>query len=273
MKILPVNELIKLMGVLSGNWKDKYFRIKAGKTALYSLIILSSAGLLCCKKSANNNPFGNALIATIDYAHTGSILHYHIYYDSGNEVDSITYVGDGTSIGSSGFKDFSYFGTSFNITDQTNFTFTVDAYSNGLIFKILVADTLGMIYNGAQIAELDQFSTTTYYPYHTNTPTDYTWKNGDVNTITTANVTGQYDYDDTKYGQPGDPIRISEFLLYGRSFIKTTHLPTDITKSGVWTEHYFYTFDSHSRISQLMRIFNNNGVSIDDTSTYNYTYY
>lgn len=242
--------------------------------ALIASILFVSALLTACKKSSsNNNPFGGSKIATIDYTHNGGGRHYSLFYGAYNNLDSMHWTGIGTSSGSSGYKKFSYFGTSFNIKDETFFTYTVYANSNGQLLKVLVADTLGFSYDGDQIRQMQEYTRTATYPFYKYVTTYYYWKDGDLTSSTIDNVSTNYEYDLTKYGQPGDAIRMSEFLLYGRSYIKTIHLPSQLSKNGVWTEKYLYQFDGNGRISQMSKISNNLGITSDDTATFGYTYY
>jgi hypothetical protein len=236
-------------------------------------ILFCSAIIFACKKSSNNNPFGGSKIATIEYTHSGGGRHYNLFYGAYSDLDSMHWTGTGTSSGSSGYKKFSYFGTSFNITDETNFTYTVYANSNGQILKVLVTDTLGFSYSNNEIKQMQVYTHTASYPFYKYVATDYYWKNGDLASFTSENATTVFDYDLTKFGQPGDAIRMSEFLLYGRSFIKTIHLPSLLSKNSVWTEKYLYQFDGSGRISQMSKISNNLGITPDDTATYGYTYY
>jgi hypothetical protein len=86
-----------------------------------------------------------------------------------------------------------------------------------------------------------------------------------------------YTYNTGKNGQPGDALRIPEFLKYGRSSIKTTHLPAGYTISARQGATYLYSFDGNGRISNLAET----AYSIDpttrdttkDVTTYSYTYY
>ncbi len=237
---------------------------------LLSVVLIG--GMLSCKKKTNDNPFGNVRITRAEVSHNGAITRYQFFYDTHSNIDSIALTGDGTSAGYRGFRKFRYYGTSYDITDETNFSFTVFAYNNGLIFKVLVADTMGMIYNGAQLGAIDVFTRTTTYPYYVYNRTYYNWKNGDLNTVVAGGVTTQYTYDESKNGQPGDPLRIRDILKYGRTVIRTIHLPTELSKSGAWTERYFYQFDGAGRIGKLTMVANNNGIGTDDTTVYSYSY-
>ncbi len=237
------------------------------------LTLFAVLAFYACKKKKNDNPFGSVRISKVDVSRRGAITHHNIYYDSHNNIDSIVSIGDGTSIGHNTLKKFRYYGTSFDITDETNYTFTVYGYSNGLIFKVLIPDTVSMIYTGTQLSAVDVYTRTTTYPYYKYTRTTYGWKNGDLDAITSGTTTIAYKFDAGRNGQPTDPLRIVDILKYGRSVIKTTHLPTEVTQGSTWLEKYFYQFDGSGRISTLTKVGNNNGISIDDTTVYNYSYY
>ncbi len=234
--------------------------------------VLFFAAITACKKPSNNNPFGSALIATVDYAHNGGGRHYDLFYGAYNNLDSMHWTGTGTSAGSSGYKKFSYFGTSFNITDETNFTYSVYANSAGQILKVLVTDTLGFSYDGDQVRQMQEYLHTTIYPFYGYRTTYFYWKDGDLTSSSLDNISSGFDYDLTRYGQPGDAFRMNQFLLYGRSYIKTIHLPTQLSRNNVWSEKYLYQFDGSGRISQMLRISNNLGITPDDTATFAYTY-
>ena len=149
----------------------------------------------------------------------------------------------------------------------------VYANTNGMILKVLIADTTSMIYNGTELGEIDVKTEQITYPYYHITSTNYYWNNGDITGVISGGDTSTYDYDLSRNGQPGDPFRISAFMVYGRPLIRTIHLPKDLMHKGAWTEQYAYEFDGQGRISRLMRIGNNNGVTTDDTTVYNYKYY
>lgn len=240
---------------------------------LLFLATLLAAGAISCKKKKNDNPYGGALISMMDVSHSGSILHYRIYYDHANNVDSMIITGDGTSTGFNGYKKFSYFGSSYSITDQSNFTYTVYANTSGQVLKLLITDTTSFIYNNSLLGEIDVRTTIPAYPYYKITATNYYWQNGDVVTVRSGGVDKNYEYDVNRNGQPGDPMRIDAFLNYGRSYIKTTHLPTALTSNGVWLEKYYYIFAGNGLISQMIKVRNNGGVSVDDTTFYNYNSY
>jgi len=231
-------------------------------------------GLLpSCKKKSNASSPGNIKLALIDVSHQGAIKHYRIVYDAFNNVDSMVIIGGGTDTGSNGFMVFNYFGSSFSISDQSNNSFTVYANTNGVILEVLLADTLFMTYSGTELAQLTQKTVSAVYPFYTTVGTNYVWANGDILSTSLLTTTDSVAYSNSKSGQVGDGWRIDEFLSYGRPFIETAHLPTDFTSSGTWIEHFFYQFDSQGRISQLLKVLNNNGAVSDDNTYYNYQYY
>lgn len=236
---------------------------------IFSLICLG----MSCKKKKNDNPFGAAKIATFTQSHSGSILNYRMVYGNYNNIDSLIITGTGTSAGYYGFRKFIYFGTSYSITDETNATFDVLANSNGFILNVLSIDSLSMSYNGSQLMELDSKTPSSTPPYYIQTHTYFKWLNGDVTRDSTGGPAYTYDYDPGKYGQPGDAWRLDQFLKYGRSYIKTTHLVSDMMYGSTWRQNYFYQFDGNGRISQLIKVANNYGVGANDSVFYSITYY
>lgn len=237
------------------------------------LFLLTTVAFFSCKKKSNDNPFANARIATIDMAHAGAIQHYRIVYDASNNVDSMVITGGGTASGSNGYLKFGYIGSSYTITDQNNFSFLVYANTAGEILKINVADTQTFTYNGSQLSQVTQYLTTITPPYYTNTPTYFAWQNGDLATSRTGNITTTYTYNTGKNGQPGDGIRINEFLRLGRSYIKTTHLPVSMAAKSTQGFNYTYTFDGSGRISTLISENYDTSIPLHDTTTFAYTYY
>jgi hypothetical protein len=236
------------------------------------LFIFVSIAVTSCKKKSGSNPFGNLKISNLDVIHSGATEHYRIVYDTYNNVDSMIIIGGGTDTGHYNYRKFSYFGSSYTITDINNNTFTVQASTSGLILKVLVPDTIAMIYNGTELGELDIITPKSTFPYVTKVPTNYYWTGGDVKTVISQGVTLTYDYDPGKSGQPADALRIDAFLSYGKSYIKTNHVPTDMVNTTAWLEKYFYQYDG-GKITQLIKVRNNAGVSADDTVIYNYRYY
>lgn len=236
------------------------------------LCISFSVCAFSCKKKGGAAPFSDVRIATVDFYHSGEIEHYHIVYDQYYNVDSIVRTGDGTALGNNGYKKFTYFGSSYSITDESNFSFTVQANTSGQILKILTADTLIMHYNGSQLGALDTKTALPSYPYYKVTTVYYTWTNGDVTGVGPAGGTDNiYGYDLSKSGQPGELFRIADFLVYGRSYIKNTHLAKYLITGSDTVEKYYYQFEATGRLSQLLKI--NNSSGSDDSTFYNYKYY
>jgi hypothetical protein len=237
------------------------------------LLLVIIGNLYACKKKNNSGSSGTIKLALIDVSHQGAVVHYRIVYDAYNNVDSLVTIGGGTDTENNGYKVFNYFGSSFSIKDQNSNSFTVDANTSGVILEVLIVDTLIMTYSGNELTELATKSPSATYPFYSLVSTTYLWANGDIVTATSPTGTDSVDYNTSKSGQIGDAFRIDEFLLYGRAYTETSHLPTDFTSSGVWAEHFFYQFDGQNRISQFLRVLNNNGLVPDDSTFYNYQYY
>ena len=226
------------------------------------LFVLTCA--IACKKKSNSNPFGNAHIATVDYSHSGAVLHYRIVYDQYENVDSIVWVGDSTS-GVNGYKAFNYVGSSFIITDANNNVLNVYANTSGMILEILLTDTLFMHYSGTELTSLD-----TKTPGQSLSTVYYNWSNGDVTSYGPMGAGSlSYYYDLSRNGQPGDILRVNDFLNYGRSYIRTTHLPKGLVSTSDTLEYYAYQYDNMGRISQMVKVVN----STNDSTIYNYKYY
>jgi len=221
-------------------------------------------GILSCKKKSDNS-VSNLRIAGIDRTLAGSVIHYRFVYDRDNNVDSIIWVGDGASSGTSGFSTFNYFGSSYSITDQYGNAFTVYANTSGMILKVLQPDTLIVYYKNSIVDAVEHKTTTTSYSQL------FTWSNGDVTRTRQPGDTLSYYYDNGVSGQAGDPWRVDAFISYGRSYIKTAHLPLGVIKKGDTLVKYQYLYDTRGRISRLTRIGNTGGMV--DTTTYNYRYY
>ena len=245
--------------------------------ANYRLITtLIACGLLAvvsCRKKKNDNPFGAAKIATVVRTHAGDVVNYRMVYDAYNNVDSIIISDNSTTAGYFRFRKFAYFGTSYSITDETSTTFDVWANGNGYILKVFSSDSLTMSYSGNELATLDVITPTSTLPYYTKSTTNYTWKNSDLIRDSTGGPALVFDYDAGRYGQPGDPWRVEQILKYGRAYIKTTHLVKDKMYGSAWIEKYFYQYDGSGRISQMVKVANNNGAGADDSTVYLYTYY
>jgi len=242
-----------------------------GPALLFFIIVLS--GVLSCKKKNGPAAFSDLKIATVDYAHAGEIEHYRVVYDGYNNVDSIVRTGGGTAVGNNGIKKFIYFGSSFSITDEIGYSFKVYANTNGLIIKVLIPDTLVMSYKGLQLDELDYKLAKSTPPYYTISSVYYTWSGGDVTYIGPAGSGGSsYYYDLSKSGQAGDIFRVGDFLSFGRSYVRTTHLPKGMITATDTVEKYYYQFESSTgRISQMLKV--NTAAGFDDSFTYNYRYY
>lgn len=241
---------------------------------LLAFLLFSSVIILAvsCKKKSSLN-ISAIKIATVDKIMSGGgRFHYYITYDDFNNVDSIGIVGGGTDTGTFQFEKFKYIGSSYNITDQNNYTLEVDANTNGQILEIHLTDTLLMTYNGTEIIELDKKMPSNNYPFYLIDSTTYLWNNGDIAGFSRNGVIDSYYYDFTRSGQIGDALRIDNFLQYGRSYISTKHLPDELEYHGVWIEQYFYKFDGQGRIGLLTKV-TNQGSSPNDTETYAYTYY
>jgi hypothetical protein len=239
----------------------------------YRLITtLIACGLLVvvsCKKKKNDNPFGAAKIATVVRTHVGDVVNYRLVYDSYNNIDSIVISDNSTIAGYFRYRKFAYFGTSYSITDETNTIFTVWANGNGYILKVFSSDSLTMSYTGNELAVVEVHTPSSTPPYYTKTSTNYSWKNGDL----TGGAGFSFDYDNGRNGQPGDSWRVEQILKYGRAYIKTTHLVKDKMYGSAWVERYFYQYDGSGRISQMVKVGNNNGAAPDDSTVYAFTYY
>ena len=225
-----------------------------------------------CKKSSNNNPFGTAKIATAMVSNNGAVENYLFIYDASNNIDSVFISGSGSAAGLASYLKYNYIGSSWSITSPAG-SFMVYGNTAGQLLKVLIADTLTYSYTNNQLSEINQYAVTLSPPYYVNTPTYYTWFNGDVTKAVTGSQTQTYTYNTGKNGQPGDPIRIAGFLAYGVSPVKTTHLPESISNSSTQGVNYFYTFDSKGRIDTLTEVAFNKTLSTTDTTTYVYTYY
>ena len=228
--------------------------------------------LLCCffscKKKNTLNTAG-IRIASINYSHDGEQELYSIIYDAYNNVDTMTITGAGSAAGHNRFNAFKYFGSSYSITNETNNVTTVYANTAGMILDVMnTSDSFSFIYSSNQLAQLYDWS---YAVNSLLSTAQYTWTNGDVSAIYTGSSTQTYDYDNTKPGQIGDPIRVNEFLSVGLPYIKTSHLPKDMYVNGTWQQKYYYTFDGQGRISQLQLV--TNSAPTTDTTVYQYTYY
>ncbi len=232
--------------------------------SVVTVLIFIAAGALSCKKKKNDNPYGNQKITSVDLTQYAATTHYRIVYDRYNNVDSIVATGNGLF----GFKKFVYIGSSYSVTDEYGNSFVVDADANGTVLKILKTDTLSMIYQNGELAELDTKSPSVSYPFYVISSLYFTWSGGDMATIGSQ----IYDYNGGRNGQPGDALRIDQFLAYGRSYIKTNHLVADLKNNATDTaEKYFYQFDDLGRISQLLKL-QKASVGVYDSSLYVFGY-
>jgi len=237
------------------------------------VVALLLLGAASCKKKSNDNPFGNVRIATVDVTHGGAIEHYRLYYDTYNNIDSMSITGDGTASGQFGFRKFNYFGSSWTVTDEGNFTFTVYANTAGVLLKVLIADTLTYSYENNQLTQLTQYVPTTTPPYHSISTTYFEWKNGDLITATTGSIVQAYSYLTSRNGQPGDALRLPGILNFGKPAVKTAHLPQGVATGHGQGESYVYSFDDKGRISSLMKLISDSSVAFHDTLTYGFSYY
>jgi hypothetical protein len=239
---------------------------------IYKLVACSAAtvlilGSFACKKNKKVDP-GNAKLAIVDCTISGSTTHYHIYYDQNNNVDSITLTSS-QSPGYNSVRKFNYSGSSYTITDQNNSISTVFTNTDGMITKLLTIDTISMIYSGNEVIESDYRSSGTLDTAYLS------WKNGDMQRVTNSiGINRSFIYDLGKNGQSGDGMRIADFLKYGRSYLNTNHLVTNVTDSSsgfIW--NYYYKYDSQGRISQCTLITIESSVPTSDSVVYVYAYY
>lgn len=246
--------------------------MKSRKLYIISLLLLALATTFSCKKSDNKN-LSNTRIAAMDIKHMGGVMHYRMVYDRSNNVDSFVIVGGGYDTGYYGYSVFNYIGSSYNIKDETGGFLSIYAYSNGYILKVLQKDTLNMLYNNSnQLTQINVVSPITRYPYDSVTSIYYNWKNGDMTDYNAKGANWKYDYDGSHGGQIGDAIRVSEFLSYGRSFIKTSHIPSAFYTGNIMTEQYLYTYDGSGRVSVFTKILVDHTGRPNDTTTYTYFY-
>jgi hypothetical protein len=149
----------------------------------------------------------------------------------------------------------------------------VNANTAGVLLKVLVPDTLYYTYSGSQLTDMNHYTTIATPPYYLNTHTFYTWKDGDVVSSVTGTVTRTYTYNKSRDGQPGDALRIHDFLNYGRPVIRTTHLPSGYTQSSSIGASYNYAFDANGRISTMAEVNYDTDMGTSDTTFYTYSYY
>ena len=242
------------------------------KIRSFLLITLCIFLAVSCKKKKGIN-LSTIKIATVDFTQTGGVAyHYRITSDTYNTVDSIVSTGGGVDTGNNAISKFTYIGSSFRITDAQGLSYFVDANTSGMILEVQKYDTILMIYNGSQLAELDYKTPISTPPYYTIDATTYQWNNGDITTYGLPHgVVDSYLYNYGRSGQEGDAGRINDFLMYGRSYKNTAHLPVQL-KYANGKENYFYTFDSNGRISIFTKVISGSGAP-NDTSAYIYSYY
>jgi len=232
-----------------------------------TLFVLILAGV-SCKKKKSVNPFTAAGIATVDANYSGDLFHYNIYYNQDNNVDSIILTQTVAGSVYHGYSKFSYSGNTITVTDDNNGTATFSTNANGMITQIadLAVGATAITYNGTEVTELVAYVVDT---------TKYIW-GGNGNISTGKDNSGNNDtyfFDLKNYGQPGDALRIDDFLSYGRSIIRTNNLPMQIQDANTDELQLFsYTFDGQGRISTLTEKYTENNLVIDST-VYTYTYY
>jgi hypothetical protein len=157
------------------------------------------------------------------------------------------------------------------MTNVSGIETMVYADGAGKMLKVLQPDTIIFHYKNDLLEALDHKNVITTPPYYAITTEYYSWKDGDLTYVGPTGGTGiGFYYDMHKAGQAGDPMRIDNFLLYGRSYIKTTHLPLGVTKNTDTIARYFYQFDNAGRISQLNSV--SYSGSHTDTVVYRYVY-
>jgi hypothetical protein len=249
-------------------------RMNYQKILLLFIFAASTGVVSSCKKKSSSS--GSNLLATVDYNSGGSIEHYRFVYNPDNSLDSMVITGGGLDTGNNGFKYFKYAATSYVITDQNNYSFTVYD-SGGLVEEVVIPDTLIFTYNGSVLSTLIEKTQSIVPPYYSEVVSDYSWANGDITSLVTAGgATESYNYNTGRSGEIGDGCRIDYFLAYGQPIIKTSFLPTELLSSvtiGGWLEQYYYQFDNSGRISQMIKVGNNGGTGVNDTTVYTYSYY
>lgn len=240
----------------------KRYRLVAGLLFVFVTVMPS------CKKKNDDNNLANVRLSAIDFSHGGTTVHYRLVYEVAGNMDSI--VMSGTS---NGYRKFDYIGSSYTITDENSNTITVQASTDGRMLAILGTDSTVMKYNGSQLGEQDVYTKLLTYPFISKAVTIYAWSNGDVSNVTLpGNLSETYGYDQNRSGQAGDAIRVEQILAYGRSNIKTGHLPMSLTYNGAQIEQYLYEFDGQSRITKLTKVQNNTNGAANDTLVYRYSY-
>jgi hypothetical protein len=239
------------------------FKLTRNCVCLFSMLAFCFAA---CKKS-NDNPLANVRLASVDVTNSSAaVTHYRLFYDKFGQIDSINISGN-----SNGYKKFAYSSLAYTISDQNYYTYKVTIDANNLVTEMFTTDTPTFIYNGTQLAELDNKILISSYPYFTKKSYYYTWANGDISSITTSGSTESYGYDNTKTGQPGDALRVNNILDYGRPIVKTAHVPDSLVINGVTYEKFFGKYDGSGRMTRLtMVLYNTNGST--DSTFYDYGY-
>ncbi len=240
--------------------------------SLLSLLVICALCVLSCKKKKGLN-LSNIKIATVDFHESdGHGYKYRITYDTYGNVDSIIANGTGAAAGDDPISKFTYLGSSFRITNKMGESYFVYANTAGMILEVQKYDTMLMTYNGTQLDELDYKLPTSTPPYYTINAYTYQWSNGDIATFGLLHgAADTFSYNDSRSGQVGDALRIDDFLVYGRPYKLTSHLPVE-HKYTNGKQQYFYTFDGSGRISTFTRVISGSGAP-NDTSEYTYTYY
>ena len=221
-----------------------------------------------CKKKKNDNPLADLKIASLDVSYHNAITHYRFVYDAGNNIDSII-----TSGSRQGYQKMNYLGYTYTITDNNGHVVTVATNTDGSLSRIVNIDTTTFTYSGNLLWQIGTTSQSYTYPYYVKSTDTYYWNNGDVSSVKLSNnSTRKYDYNMSQSGQVGDPIRIDQILQYGKTYLKTSHLPVDLLYNGSWVEKYFYALDGNGRIRTMTRIENYGTGTSYDTVIYDYKY-
>jgi hypothetical protein len=233
----------------------------------FVIVIVLICAVAACKKKNNEDPLMNLKMTQIGVAHSGTSVQHRVTYAMGGNVDSMAKTGS-----SSGFMKMTYVGQTYTIANQSGQSLYLYTNADGNITKVFTKDTLLMFYTNGQIYEMDVVSPTNVYPFFSKTVNTYGWSNGDLTNIRKpANATFSYYYDNSKSGQAGDAIRIRQFLDYGRSYTKTSHLPIGLIYNGDSIEQYYYEFDGQSRVTKLTNV-DRSGSGPDDTTEYTIQY-
>ena len=241
------------------------------KTTFYSklpafvVMILLIPGLHSCKKKKNPDPFINTRIATVDEIGGGYSLHTQVYYNQDNKVDSMAVSEVASGSVYSGYRKYIYSGNTCTVTDQDHQSYTVITDGNGLITKVISDGITTMTYSGNELVQMDDNST-----YGTTT-TKYTWSHGNLS----FSGDNTYFFDPKRAGQPGDALRIGDFLVYGKYLIRTNNLPTEIKSTNAFALRLFsYLYDSQGRISRYTSKYADAAsLTVYDSLVYVYTYY